>query len=71
LNQKLQGHYSYYGVTGNYGWLRCFWHGVKAIWCKWLGRRGQARGLSWLLFGLLLQAYPLAKPRVVHSIYRT
>jgi RNA-directed DNA polymerase len=71
LNQKLQGHYSYYGITGNYGWLRGFWFGVTAIWRKWLGRRGQRRGLTWEAFVSLLQAYPLRLPRVVHSVYRT
>jgi RNA-directed DNA polymerase len=70
LNQKLQGHYSYYGITGNYGWLRRFWFGVNAIWRKWLGRRGQAGGLSWEKYDLLRQVYPLSRPRVVHSVYR-
>lgn len=70
LNQKLQGHYSYYGITGNYGKLQCFWYGETAAWRKWLGRRGQASGLTWETFVLLLQAYPLSLPRVVHSVYR-
>jgi RNA-directed DNA polymerase len=71
LNLKLKGHYSYYGVTGNYGWLRRFWYGVGAIWRKWLGRRGQKKELSWERFDLLRQSYPLCMPRVVHSVYRT
>jgi RNA-directed DNA polymerase len=70
LNQKLQGHYSYYGITGNYGWLRCFWSEVNALWCRWLGRRGQPGGLPWDKFELLRQVYPLRLPRVVHSVYR-
>ena len=28
LRLKLQGHYAYYGITGNYAALRCFWQGV-------------------------------------------
>lgn len=72
LNLKLQGHYSYYGITGNYGWLRQFWYGVNALWCKWLGRRGQAGGLSWEhYYAFLRQAYPLRLPKVVHSVYQT
>jgi hypothetical protein len=70
LNQKLQGHYSYYGITGNYGALRGFWYGVTARWRHWLGRRGQAGALSWQRFSLLLRTYPLCLPRVVHSVYR-
>jgi RNA-directed DNA polymerase len=70
LNRKLQGHYSYYGVTGNYGWLQCFWLGVTAIWRKWLGRRGQPGGMTWEAFVSLRRVYPLKRPRVVHSVYR-
>ncbi len=70
LNQKLQGHYGYFGITGNYGALRRLWFAVTAIWRKWLGRRGANRELSWEQFQLLLAAYPLRLPRVVHSVYR-
>jgi len=69
LNQKLRGHYGYYGVTGNYGSLHQLWYAVQRTWQKWLGRRGQAGGLVWKRFRALLHHYPLLRPRVVHSIY--
>ncbi len=70
LNQKLQGHYAYYGITGNYEALHGFREAVTRLWCKWLARRGQRGGLPWDRFRFLHQTYPLLPPRVVHSAYR-
>ncbi len=39
LNEKLRGHYVYYGVTGNSGSLTRFLHEVGPRWRKWLNRR--------------------------------
>jgi RNA-directed DNA polymerase len=69
LNQQLQGHYGYFGITGNYGALQRLWFAVTALWRKWLSRRGSG-WLSWERFQLLLAAYPIMLPRVVHSVYR-
>jgi len=72
LQQKLQGHYGYYGITGNAACLEQFYDAVKRLWYKWLNRRSRRRGdMSWERFGKLLRDHlPLMKPRVVHSIYR-
>lgn len=70
LNQKLRGHYSYYGVTGNARALARFHHEVERHWRKWLHRRSHATKMTWEHFKRLLRYYPLAPPRVVHSIYR-
>jgi RNA-directed DNA polymerase len=70
LNQKLQGHYAYFGLTGNYRALHRFWYAVRRLWFTWLGRRGQRRRYTWACFSALLQTYPLLRPRVVHSVYR-
>jgi group II intron reverse transcriptase/maturase len=69
LCRKVQGHYGYYGVTGNYEALHAFHEGVKRRWKAWLARRSQ-RGLNWARFTQLLTRYVLPAPRVVHSIYR-
>jgi len=70
LNRKLRGHYAYYGVTGNASALgRIRWL-TERHWRKWLNRRSHATHLNWTTFKRLLQRYPLAPPRVVHSIYR-
>ena len=70
LSKKLQGHYAYYGVTGNSRALGYFYEKVKRIWHQWLSRRN-SRGISWERMGVLLKAYPLPRPRIVHSAYRT
>ncbi len=70
LNQKLRGHYNYYGVTGNAQALSRFHQKVERIWCKWLSRRSRKAHLNWTKYKRLLFRYPLAPPRVVHSIYR-
>ena len=69
LSQKLRGHFSYYGITGNSEALARFWWEVQRIWHKWLGRRSQRGRLSWEHYRRFLARYPLPPPRVVHSIY--
>ena len=63
LNEKLRGHYAYYGVTGNSGALSRFLHEVECRWRKWLYRRNRLRSLTWSMFRRLLQRYPLARVR--------
>lgn len=70
LNRKLQGHYAYYGITGNSRALSRFCREVERAWRKWLGRRSSKAHSSWAKFGPLLARYPLAPPRIVHSVYR-
>ncbi|MGH2601119.1 MAG: group II intron reverse transcriptase/maturase [Dehalococcoidia bacterium] len=70
LNQKLRGHYQYYGVTGNARALAAFRRQVERRWRTWLNRRSRATYLDWGAFRRLLCHYPLIPPRVVHSIYR-
>jgi RNA-directed DNA polymerase len=69
LNQKLRGHYAYYGVTGNSGSLTRFLREVERRWRKWLLRRSRQRTMTWARFRLLLQRYPLARVRTVRSAY--
>lgn len=60
LNQKLRGHYAYYGVTGNSGALSRFHQEVERRWRKWLNRRNRIRSLKWKKFRAILRRYPLA-----------
>jgi group II intron reverse transcriptase/maturase len=68
LSQKLRGHYSYYGVTGNYRALLRLYEQVKRTWHKWLGRRSN-RPFPWDRMVVVLRVFPLPRPRIVHSVY--
>jgi group II intron reverse transcriptase/maturase len=70
LNQKLRGHYAYYGVTGNSGSLSSFLQEVQSRWRKWLNRRNNLRSMHWEKFSGLLRRYPLAPVRTVRSQLR-
>ncbi len=69
LSAKLRGHYSYYGITGNFRSLKLFEHEVERIWQKWLDRRTRLRAMPWDRFNRLLQLLPLPPARIVHSVY--
>ncbi len=72
LAQKLQGHFGYYGVTGNGSSLHRFREEVRRVWKKWLGRRTRRRdSMSWEKFDRLWRDhYPLPKVKIIHSIFR-
>ena len=70
LNEKLRGHFAYYGVTGNSGALSRFRREVERHWRKWLNRRNRLRTTKWKVFRRLLQKYPLIPVRTYRSIYR-
>jgi len=66
--QKLQGHYNYFGITGNYRSLNLVYRWGQRQWHKWLNRRG-GDGRSWDQFkNTILKSFPLVPPRVVHSV---
>jgi group II intron reverse transcriptase/maturase len=68
LKQKLQGHYGYYGITGNYFRLQTFLEGARGIWRRWLSRRRRAGPLRWADFLRVEKDYPLPRARVVHGL---
>jgi len=75
--QKLQGHYAYYGVTGNHASIAAFRHHALLIWRYWLNRRSRKRdGMSLQRFYTLLQnpkfyvPVPRIVPRIVHKWQR-
>ncbi len=70
LCRKLQGHYAYYGITGNGLWLKKFNQGVRRIWQKWLHRRSRTSSdMPWDRFVRLMERYRFPPIRVVHSVY--
>lgn len=71
LSWKLQGHYGYYGITGNSHALGSFRYLVHRAWRRWLIRRSQRARLTWDAFNRLLERFPLPPARCVHSILAT
>jgi RNA-directed DNA polymerase len=67
LCRKMQGHYAYYGVTGNNRSLACFAYEVKYAWRNWLARRSGHAKRTWEWFHQLLRRLPLPNPRIVHK----
>ena len=39
LSRKLRGHYTYYGITGNYRALARLRQAVQRVWRRWLSRQ--------------------------------
>ena len=68
LKQKVQGHYGYYGITGNIASLQKFQLGAVRTWKRWLSRRRRGRTFSWSDFARLAMRYGLPRARVVHSL---
>ena len=64
---KINGHYGYYGITGNYRCVSSFRLFVERIWKKWLQRRSRKRNLYWYGMKKILKRFPLPRPRIVHS----
>ena len=71
LVRKLEGHYAYFGLTGNGLCLEQVRRGVIQLWRKWLARRSRTHGgMTWKRFGQLLrEIFVFPRPRIVHSIY--
>lgn len=67
LEQKLRGHFGYYGIPGNYDALHRFCEGVKRAWRGWLNRRSQKAKMTWDRMSKLLQRYPLPRPRILRA----
>lgn len=68
LNQKLRGHYVYYGITFNSRKLNSYYEQTKRLLFKWLNRRGGKR-MNWEEYMQLLKAIPLEKPKIYHSYH--
>lgn len=65
---KLQGHYSYYGITGNSWRLKALYRHTWIVWRKRLNRRNGRKHLSWKAMYRLERHLPLPRPRIVHKV---
>jgi RNA-directed DNA polymerase len=64
LSRRIQGHYNYFGVSGNFRSLQLLQQKVQRAWYKWLRRRSQRTRLDWKGFRALLKRFPLPRPRI-------
>jgi hypothetical protein len=69
LTRKLNGHYNYFGVNGNFDSLKRLRFEVERAWQKWLNRRGQRARMNWKRFRQLLKANPLPAPEIKVQIW--
>ena len=68
LSSQLEGHYAYYGVSGNSRALWMFYERVKEAWRRWLFRRSDRGKRTWVWINRIFRRYPLPAPRVVHDL---
>ena len=69
LSLKLNGHYQYYGVSGNLRRLRSFECEAERLAFKWLNRRSQRKSWNWEQFRRYLERYPLPQPKIAYALY--
>ncbi len=69
LTRRIQGHFNYFGVGGNFRSLLLVVEQVKRSWYKWLCRRSQRKRLTWERFADLLRDFPLPRPRITVRIW--
>jgi RNA-directed DNA polymerase len=65
LGQKLQGHFNYYGVSGNAEMLKRFYRQSCRIVFKWLNRRTQKKSCNWTGFSEMLAHFKIPRPRII------
>jgi group II intron reverse transcriptase/maturase len=69
LTRRIQGHFNYFGVSGNFRSLLLIIEQAKRSWYKWLCRRSQRKRLTWERFQDLLRDFPLPQPRITVRIW--
>lgn len=70
VNQKLRGHYQYYGITDNSRMMVRYCYETRKALFKWLNRRSHLKSYTWDEFNELLKYCPLEQLRIYHSIYK-
>lgn len=71
LALKLQGHYRYYGVSGNFEAIKSYYEQTEFLTFQWLNRRSQKRSWNRQQFQVCLERHPLPQPKVTYAIYNT
>jgi group II intron reverse transcriptase/maturase len=69
LTRRIQGHFNYFGISGNFNRLLLVVQQARRSWYKWLCRRSQRKRLTWERFMDLLRDFPLPRPRIKVRIW--
>ena len=69
LTRRIQGHFNYFAVSGNFRSLLLVHEQARRSWYKWLCRRSQRKRLTWEQFADLLRDFPLPRPRIMVRIW--
>jgi group II intron reverse transcriptase/maturase len=66
---KLNGHYRYYGISGNSREMQKFHYRVIKLAYKWINKRSQKKSYTYDRFLRYVKHNPLPKPRIYHGAY--
>lgn len=69
LNLKLQGHFRYFGVSGNMLWLKRFYRKVLKLVRRWLNRRSQKKSMTKEQFYNYISCHPVVTPKIHINLY--
>jgi RNA-directed DNA polymerase len=64
LNQRLRGHYAYYGIAGNIRALQRVHRAVERYWRKMLSSRSWKGQIWWEQFQRIKARFPLLRPKL-------
>lgn len=64
LREKIQGHFNYYGVAGNYDSIKMFHREVQDLVFKWLNRRSQKKSYTKEGFIEMWEYHKIPDPKV-------
>jgi hypothetical protein len=70
LSAALNGHFAYFGITGNIRRIQEYRHQVVRTWHKWLERRTRGRKFLWDKFRAFLARHTLPAARIIHRYTR-
>ena len=69
LNQKLRGHYQYYGVSDNWPWLMLYREAAMRLARRWFRRRSQRGKMDPTFFyTVYIRRHPVAEPRRILNL---
>ena len=64
INQRLRGHFAYYGIAGNMPSLNRLYRIIDRYWRKVLISRSQKAYITWEKYNRLKKIFPLQQPRI-------